>query len=159
MPVLIGKVKDAHGWLGNMSPHPIEIGDHYFLTSEALFQCLRFHDPEIIEEICSQTSPMAAKMKAKKHKSEMVVEPMSEEDVDNMRLCLRLKLKQNPELRDHLLATGDEPIIEDCSKRSSRSGKFWGMALLDGEWVGENTLGILWMELRSELNAETQMAA
>ena len=159
MPVLIGKVKEPHGWLGNMSPHPIEIGDHYFLTSEALFQCLRFDDPEIIEEICSQTSPMAAKMKAKKHKSEMVVEPMSEEDVDNMRLCLRLKLKQNPELRDQLLATGDEPIIEDCSKRSSRSGLFWGMALKDGEWVGENTLGQLWMELRSQLSTETQMAA
>ncbi len=159
MPVLIRKVKEPYGWLGNMSPHAIEIGDHYFLTSEALFQCLRFDDPEIIEEICSQTSPMAAKMKAKKHKSEMVVEPMSEEDMDNMRLCLRLKLKQNPELLEQLLETGDEPIIEDCSKRRSRSGLFWGMAFKDGEWVGENVLGKLWMELRSQLIAETQMAA
>lgn len=93
MPLLVRKVSEPHGWLGNMSPHPIEVGDHYFLTSEALFQCLRFDDPEIIEEICSQASPMAAKMKAKKHKAKMIVKPMSEEDVDNMRLCLRLKLK------------------------------------------------------------------
>lgn len=142
-----------------MSPHPIEIGDHYFLTSEAFFQFLRFDDPEIIEEICSQTSPMAAKMKAKKHKAEMVVVPMSVEDVDNMRLCLRLKLKQNPELRDQLLETGDEPIIEDCTKRPNGSGMFWGMTFKDGEWVGENVLGQLWMELRIQLNAETQMAA
>ena len=142
-----------------MSPHPIEIGDHYFLTSEAFFQFLRFDDPEIIEEICSQTSPMAAKMKAKKHKAEMVVEPMSEEDVDNMRLCLRLKVKHNPELRDRLWEIGDEPIIEDCTKRPNGSGMFWGMVFKDGEWVGENVLGQLWMELRIQLNAETQMAA
>lgn len=159
MPVLTRKVREANGWLGNMSPHPIEVGEHYFLTSEALFQCLRFEDPEIIEEICSQTSPMTAKMKAKKYKKEMTVVPMSEDDVDNMRLCLRLKLKQNPELRDQLLETGDEPIIEDCTKRPNGSGKFWGMALKDGEWVGENTLGKLWMELRSQVTAENQMAA
>ena len=158
MPVLIKKVREAHGWLGNMSPHPIEVGEHYFLTAEALFQCLRFDDPEIIEEISSQTSPMAAKMKAKKHKVEMVVEPMSDEDVDNMRLCLRLKLKQNP-LRDQLLETGDEQIIEDCTKRPNGSGKFWGMAFKDGEWVGENTLGKLWMELRNQVSAENQLAA
>ncbi len=153
MPVLIRKVKEPFGWLGNMSPHPIETEHHNFLTSEALFQCLRFDDPEIIEEIAAQKSPMAAKMKAKKHKGEMIVEPMSDEDVDNMRLCLRLKLKQNPELKDQLLATGDEPIIEDCSKRPRGSGMFWGMALKGGEWVGENTLGKLWMELRSQLAA------
>ena len=114
---------------------------------------MRFVDPEIIEEIAAQKSPMAAKMKAKKHKGDMIVEPMSDEDVDNMRLCLRLKVKQNPELKDQLLATGDEPIIEDCSKRPRGSGLFWGMAFKDGEWVGENTLGKLWMELRSQLAA------
>lgn len=153
MPVLIRKVSEPFGWLGNMSPHPIELEDYFFLTSEALFQSLRFGDPEIIEEIAAQKSPMAAKMKAKKHKSEMIVEPMSDEDVDNMRLCLRLKLKQNPELRDQLLETGDEPIIEDCSRRPRGLGMFWGMALKNVEWVGENKLGKLWMELRSELAA------
>ncbi len=72
----------------------------------------------------------------------MVVEPMElAEDVDNMRLCLRLKVKQNPELREQLLETGDEPIIEDCTKRPNGSGKFWGMAFKNGKWVGENTLG------------------
>jgi len=159
MPILIGKVRETHGWLGNMSPHSIEVGERLFLTSEALFQCLRFDDAEIIEEIAAQSSPMAAKMKAKKHKAEMIVEPMNDEDVDNMRLCLSLKLKQNPELLDELLATGDEPIIEDCTKRPNRSGLFWGMALKNGEWVGENTLGKLWMELRNKVRAETQLAA
>ena len=136
-----------------MSDYPIQAGETEFYTLEALFQWLRFDDDhdEIREEIRLQTSPMSAKMKAKRYKGEMDVVPMSEEDVDNMRWCLEIKLKQHPELVKELLATGDEQIIEDCSKRASTSGKFWGAALIDGEWIGENMLGILWMELREKL--------
>jgi len=159
MEVLIRKVAEEHGWLGNMSPHPIKVGDLVFPTAEALFQSLRFEDEGIIEEIRTQTSPMTAKMKAKKHKSEMVVEPMSDEDLDNMRLCLKLKLKQHPKLMRKLLATGEEQIIEDCSNRPRGSGMFWGMAFKDGQWFGENMLGKLWMELRSELRGKMQAAA
>ncbi len=49
-----------------------------------------------------------------------------------MKVCLKLKLEQHPELRDRLLATGDDEIIEDCSKRKRGSGLFWGAALEDG---------------------------
>ena len=94
---------------------------------------------------------MAAKMKAKKNKDRMVVVPLSGEDLDNMRLVLRLKLLQHPILRDDLLASADEEIVDDCTKRPNGSGLFWGAANRDGEWVGENWLGRLWMELRSEL--------
>lgn len=159
MEVLIRKVADDYGWLGNMSPHPIKIGDLVFPTAEALFQSMRFENEEIIEEIRAQTSPMSAKMKAKKHRSEMVVEPMSGDDLENMRLCLRLKIKQHPKLARRLLDTGDAQIIEDCTNRPRGSGMFWGMALNDGVWVGENTLGKLWMELRDQLRAKVALAA
>ena len=36
-------------------------------------------------------------------------------------------------------------------KRHVRSGTFWGAVLKDGEWMGENLLGKLWMKLREEL--------
>jgi len=42
-----------------------------------------------------EKSPMGAKMVAKKNTSRMVVKPMSEQDVENMRLTLRLKFKCN----------------------------------------------------------------
>ena len=32
------------GWLGNMSPYPLQHEGHPFLTAEALFQSLRFDD-------------------------------------------------------------------------------------------------------------------
>ena len=148
--ILIQKVKDEYGWLGNMSPFPVLYQGHTFRTTEALFQALRFDDDKIIESILEQMSPMSAKMKAKKHRDRMVVEPMGDADLDNMRLVLRLKLLQHPKLRDDLLATGDEEIVEDCTKRPRGSGLFWGVANRGGEWIGKNWLGRLWMELRTE---------
>ena len=43
--------------------------------------------------------------------------------------------------------------MEDCSNRRRGSGMFWGMAVVDGQWEGENWLGKLWMELRAELRS------
>jgi len=149
--ILIRKVKDDFGWMGNMSPFPVDFESQVFRTTEALFQSLRFQDQQVIEAIREQKSPMAAKMIAKKHKTKMTIVPMSEQDVENMRMVLDLKLDQHPELKQQLLDTGDQSIIEDCSKRPRGSGLFWGAALKDGEWVGENWLGRIWCEIRQKL--------
>ena len=146
--IIIGKVKDEHGWFGNMAPFPVIHNGERWLTTEALFQALRFDDQEIRSQIRAQKSPMAAKMLAKKHKARMVIEPMSAADLDNMRLCLRLKIEQHPELREMLLQTGEALIVEDCTRRKRGSGLFWGAAFIEGHWVGQNCLGRLWMELR-----------
>ena len=159
MHILIRKVKEPHGWLGNMSPYPVDFDGKQFRTTEALFQSLRFQNEEVIEAIRAEKSPMAAKFAAKKHKQRMVVEPLSVADVDNMRVCLKLKLEQHLELRDRLLATGEAKIVEDCSKRKRGSGLFWGAAHDDGAWVGQNVLGKLWMEIRHGLRTSLEMAA
>jgi ribA/ribD-fused uncharacterized protein len=154
-PVLIRKVKDEHGWLGNMSPYPIVWEGKKYRTTEALFQALRFDDEDIIEEIREQKSPMAAKFVAKKHKKKMVSpEDKRDKDLENMRLCLKLKLEQHPDLKEKLKATHGEKIIEDCSNRLNKSGLFWGAAFIKETWIGANALGKLWMELRMELIEE-----
>ena len=156
MAVAFTKVALPHGWLGNMAPFPLEHEGQRWRTAEALFQALRFDDPGIREEIRTRTSPMAAKMAAKRHKARMVVVPHGEEDVANMRLVLRLKLNQHQELRHRLLATGDEEIIEDCTRRPGGYGKVWGAVRKEnGEWAGRNLLGQLWMGLRDELRGES----
>jgi len=149
VPIIIfTKVKLPYGWFGNMSPHRVKYKDKWWETTEALFQALRFEDEEVREEIRSQKSPISAKMKAKRHKERRVVEPTSEQDLENMRMVLRLKLHYHPGLKKQLLATGDAEIIEDCSNRGASP---WGARKRDGVWVGENLLGKLWMELRTEL--------
>lgn len=149
--IIIGKVKEEGGCWGNMAPFRVVHNGTEWLTTEALFQALRFDNEEIREAIRAEKSPMGAKMKAKKHKSEMVIEPLSEADLDNMRLVLSLKIEQHPELRETLIESGNAFIVEDCTKRQRGSGLFWGAALIDGRWVGENWLGKLWMELRQKL--------
>ena len=149
MITIFNKTKDQHGWLGNMSAHPVKYDNKWWLTTEALFQALRFpEDSKVREIIRAEKRPMAAKMMAKKFRDLMVVKPCGPRDIENMKLMLRLKLTFNKQLKQELLATGETDIIEDCT---SRSPSPWGARLVDGEWVGDNLLGKLWMEYRSEL--------
>lgn len=158
------KVALPYGWLGNMAPYEIVtppglLKGHdgmTFRTTEALFQAMRFDDPQIRIDIWREKSPMGAKMTAKRHVDKMVVQPRSEQDLANMRAVLLLKIEQHSELDDMLVATGDAKIIEDCSNRRNDSGLFWGAANVDGEWVGRNELGLLWMDVRSQLLARNQ---
>ena len=146
------KVKLPYGWLGNMSPHSVSYDGIDYPTAEALFQSLRFDSIEMRLRIATERSPMTAKMLAKKHRSEMNIVPISDIDVENMRLVIRTKIEQHPHLRVELIFTGDARIIEDCTNRQRGSGLFWGAAKqADGTWKGANILGVLWQELRSKL--------
>jgi predicted NAD-dependent protein-ADP-ribosyltransferase YbiA (DUF1768 family) len=137
-----------------MSPYKVVVDEVFWRTAEAYFQSLRFApDDAVRETIRMQKSPMAAKMVAKENASRMVVVPMSEQDVENMRITLRLKFRCNQiPLEDNLLRTGDRTIIEDCSGRRTDSGAFWGASELpNGLLYGRNMLGKLLMDLRREI--------
>lgn len=155
------KVSLPHGWLGNMSPFPIEFGGKTWRTSEALFQALRFKDEAIQELIRAEKSPMGAKMVMKGNSEHIVIEKHGKKDMMNMKMCLKIKLAQHPSLVDLLIATGDLPIIEDVTKRGDVGGNlFWGAMLVENEegfhWVGNNALGKLWMEIRETYKTKKQ---
>ncbi len=145
------KVDLPYGWLGNMSPSIITWNGKTWRTCEAVFQSMRFSNPEIQELIRLEKSPMSCKMKSKKYKSEMKVEPMSKQDVQNMKTCLLLKFSQNPVLLQKLLLTKDHVLIEDIGSRKGERHLFWGMRRKGDQWEGKNTLGKLLMEVRDEL--------
>lgn len=147
------KVDLPYGWLGNMSPYPVNYDGKTWRTTEALFQALRFNDDSIKEAIRNEKSPMGAKLKAKSlmksNPSNVCVTPLSEKDLDNMKMCLLLKLDQHPQLLKELLKTGDSKIYEDVTSRGRRgSNLFWGSLMENGSWVGENNLGKMWEEIR-----------
>ncbi len=149
------KVDLPYGWLGNMAPYPVLHDGCRWLTTEALFQTMRFEDEGIKELIRTQKSPMGAKMKAKANRGHMVIEPMSAADVANMRVCLRLKVEQHRDVRERLLATGAALIYEDVGNRHGARHLFWGARRTPQGVEGTNTLGTLWMELREELRNGT----
>ena len=149
------KVDLPYGWLGNMFAAPIKLNGKTWRTSEALFQALRYESEEIRELIRFEKSPMRAKMKAKKFKNQMVVVPMSEEDVKNMKMVVRLKFDQHPILKSKLKITGSHIIVENILNRKGERHLFWGMKKVDGLWEGNNNMGKILMELRDEyLNEE-----
>ena len=139
------------GWLGNMFASPIEHNGIKWRTPEALFQSLRFSDPSLIKLCLEAKSPFGLKLSLKKLQDRMVIIPKSDQDIQNMRMVLRLKFSQYPELKEQLIATGSAILIEDVTARKSGNSKFWGAYLDNGYWIGENMLGTLLMELRSEL--------
>lgn len=65
-----------------------------------------------------------------------------------MRDILRAKAQQHEYVRRKLLATGDRELVED-----SWRDDFWGWGP-DGN--GQNMLGKLWMEIRSELRPQAE---
>ena len=155
------KTKLPFGWMGNMSAFPIIFEGKEWRTSEALFQSMRFNDEGLKEQIRAEKSPMGCKFKMKSIVKELEtngtlhkrhIEPLSNADVMNMEICIRLKIDQHPDLKKMLIETGDIPIYEDVTSRGSRgSNLFWGAMLVNNEWIGENTLGKIWEKLRSEL--------
>lgn len=156
------KVALPYGWLGNMAPYPVTYNSTLYPTTEALFQALRFENhPEVQKEIIEQKSPMSAKMVAKKYKHLLEAdnyELMGQKDVDNMKLCVKLKLEQYPELAQELVNTGTSKIIEDCSSRPQGSGLFWGAAKTENGWTGKNILGEIFMEYRQELQNNNSLS-
>jgi len=155
MEITITKVKEESGWLSCMSAYPISFQGTQYKTCEALFQVLRFKMyPNIQKEIINQKSPMGAKMKARKNRDKLnrgVKWDEAPSDIPLMKKCLKLKLKQHPELKDKLIATGNAKIIEDCTTHDRESARFWGAVKKDGKWEGKNVFGKLWMEIRKEL--------
>ena len=149
--IWFSKVAEEYGWMGNMAPYPIQYEGKIWRTSEALFQSLRYDDESIKEIIRLEKSPMGAKMKAKKFKAHMVVVPMSDKDVENMRMCVRLKIEQHSGLKIALLATKDSPIYENIGKRNGERHKFWGAKKInEDESDGINMMGEILKDLRDE---------
>jgi len=138
-----------------MAPYTVLYNGTLFRTDEALFQYRRFEGhPQVQQIIQAQTSPMGAKMMARKYRDLLNRGPKwdeSPEDLALMKECLRLKIEQHPDIRQKLIETGDATIIEDCTTHDRELARFWGMVFKDGNWIGENILGKLWMEIRDEL--------
>lgn len=151
------KVEEPNGWMGNMAPYPITYNGQVWLTSEALFQAMRYNNPHVQEEIRQEKSPMSAKMKAKSHRAHHIIVPMSPQDIANMEACVLLKFQQHPKIARLLMATGNHHIYEDASNRKGVSAEFWGVYRDPKNPTipikGQNMMGDILMKVRSILLA------
>lgn len=70
-----------------------------------------------------------------------------------MKYVVRAKFSQHPELRERLLATAEEELIEFTGGRNDR---FWGVGE-NGDRDGQNWLGRILMEIRLEKDIEARL--
>lgn len=149
------KVRLPYGWLGNMSPHGITDDGVFYPTAEHHFQLARLPaEHPIRERVLKTASPMGAKMAVKSVANDFIVTPLSERDLDNMRRTLKLKFTQHRALREQLIASIPQIIVEDVTSRQGKgSAMFWGgvPAVDRASYAGRNQLGLLLMELRGAL--------
>ena len=144
------KTREQWGQFSNMAHgFPLVLEGKTIYSSEALYQAAKFDpisSPEVVNEIMFEPNSMASKMKAKKYKS-IVLPNWDEIKVDVMVAVVTIKYLQHKTFFDDLLdQTGNRIIVE-----KSRRDRLWG-AVPDGQGnlVGDNLLGEIWMNIRND---------
>lgn len=138
----IDRFKDDYFFLSNFYEVPVEYDGLKYGSSESAFQAQKCEFPAKRVEF-QNLNPSKSKALGRK-----VTLREDWDEVKNrvMLEIVRNKFKQNPELKEKLIATGDAYLEE---------GNWWG----DKTWgvcngVGENRLGKILMKVRDELKNE-----
>jgi hypothetical protein len=148
--ILFYRQDDSYGEFSNFSAHPFKLNGRMWPTSEHYFQAQKFAGTEDEETVRNAKTPsMAAKLGRSRSLPLRADWEAVKDDV--MRAALRAKFEQHPKLKSLLLSTGDAELIEH-----TRNDSYWADG---GDGTGKNRLGILLMELRSELVLNTEPTA
>ena len=134
--------RDEYGCFSNFSPHGIEIDGRYWPTVEHYFQAQKFTDTTHQERIAYARTPKEAK--ALGWDRQIPIRPDWDQIKDEVMLAaVRQKFATHEKIRNILLSTGDERLVENAP-----SDDYWGCGA-DG--AGKNRLGQILMQVRSEL--------
>ena len=145
MTIRFYSVSDEYGCYSNFHPSPIRLDGKTWPTTEHYFQAQKFRDSARQEAIRRAKSPMIAKRMGNSRKMKLRRDWESVK-VEVMRRAVRAKFAQDPHLRQILLGTDDEELVEHTSRDA-----YWGDG---GDGSGRNMLGRILMQVREELRRE-----
>ncbi|MBD2136623.1 NADAR family protein [Anabaena sp. FACHB-1237] len=147
MTIYFYKVWQPYGCFSNFSPHSILIKGTYWPTVEHYYQAQKFvnsPDANIIPLIHAATTPEDAAALGRCHTRKLRLDwDMVKTQV--MRIAVRQKFITHGEIRQILLGTGEEILVEN-----SPTDYFWGCG---ADHTGENNLGKILMSVRSEIRS------
>jgi ribA/ribD-fused uncharacterized protein len=135
---------ETHREFSNFAAFPIEIDGWRWPSVEHFYQAQKFTDPALHKRIRELPNAPAAKNFADKNKAHIRPDWDAVKD-DVMLRAARAKFGQHAPLREMLLATGDEELIE-----SAPTDYYWGEGR-DG--TGQNKLGRILERVRAELRS------
>lgn len=143
------RASGEHGFLSNLYPVHMEFEGRWFESAEHAYQFGKPRHADVAEWMRFATRPWAVAFFAHAMPPWAVRKDWNEIKVDRMRRVLEAKFSRYA-LRDKLLATGSAYLVE-----ASRTDAFWGVGRRGD---GQNTLGLLLMELRERLREAGRLA-
>lgn len=139
---MINEFKGKYFFLSNFYTAPVEYEGLMYQNNESAFQSAKVKDIERRKQFC-EIDPSTAKRKGRnvtlRHGWEIIKDKVMEE-------CVRAKFANNVELRQRLLDTGNEELVEG----NTWNDTYWGVC----RGRGKNVLGKILMKLREELRDE-----
>lgn len=140
---MIDQFREQYDFLSNFHPSPIKYEGIMYPTVEHAYQAQKTHDEGERRRIAAIRGPGAAKLAGKKIKVRL---NWFSYNLQLMYDLVLLKFSLHPVLRQQLLDTGKEELVEG----NNWGDVFWGR--VDG--VGKNHLGKILMQVRTELRRE-----
>lgn len=136
-----------YGAFSNLYRREITFEGEVFATSEHAYQAGKARKPEVKAWLMAAPSPALLAMAAHGLYYWDIAPNWSKIKFDRMKRILRAKFSQHEDLRKLLLATGSARLVESTTV-DNPVNRLWG----EVNGVGENMLGKLLMEIRSELS-------
>ncbi len=145
MAIYFYKINEAYGCFSNFSHYGFELDGKWWMTSEHYFQAQKFHNTKYEEMVRLLDNPMKA---AEMGRDRSLPLRKDWEEVKDavMEKAVMEKFKQNKEIREVLLSTDKESIVEKTT-----DDYYWGCGK-DGS--GQNKLGKILMRVREKLRSE-----
>ncbi|WP_425615946.1 NADAR family protein [Anatilimnocola sp. NA78] len=135
----------SYAEFSNFSPHGIEMAGLSYPTVEHYFQAMKFPGTEYAEKIRLAAKPAVAKQLGRSRKV-VLRSDWEAVKLDIMRAAVRQKFATHPALRQLLLDTAIEELME-----ITPGDTFWGAGKSRS---GQNWLGRILMEVRNELRKQ-----
>jgi N-glycosidase YbiA len=146
MAILFYKVCEPYGGFSNFSPHTIDLEGFTWPTSEHYYQAQKFFGTPF-QYLC----PIIRAAASPEHAAAIGRNPRYKvrpdwEQVKNevMYTAVLTKFLSHDALKNQLLSTGNEPILEN-----SPTDDYWGCG---SDGMGQNQLGKILMRVRQELS-------
>jgi ribA/ribD-fused uncharacterized protein len=138
-----------YGAFSNLFRRPIVFDGIEYPTSEHAYQAGKARKEAVRDWILSAPTPSLAAMAAHGLYVWDVVPNWAQIKFERMRRVLHAKFTQHADLRELLLSTGEVRLVE-AGTMDNAVNRLWGE--VDGK--GQNMLGVMLMELRSQLGEQ-----
>jgi ribA/ribD-fused uncharacterized protein len=144
MAICFFSQSETHREFSNFAPFGIDLDEARWPSVEHYYQAQKFADPQLRTLIRKAAKPVIAKNLADKNKAAIRPDWDAVKD-EVMYRAVKRKFELHPQLRELLLATGADDIVE-----TAPTDYYWGVGR---EGTGQNRLGKIIERIRAELRS------